>query len=99
MTGSDSLVSRSARADMIVPTPERSTGPARGMRAGIVLLLALCLCGAFAGAAQAASLPSNYLTVIDQGGANDVNASQVDLTQFGRDDSDPTTYKLLWSWD
>jgi uncharacterized repeat protein (TIGR01451 family) len=67
-------------------------------RAALIALLALSCCGVLAGAAQAA-IPANYLTVVDQGGANDVNASQVDLTQFGRDDSDASTYKLLWSWD
>ena len=53
---------------------------------------------AFAGTASAA-IPSNFFVVVDTGGANDVNASQVDLTQMGRDDSDSTTYKLFWSWD
>jgi uncharacterized repeat protein (TIGR01451 family) len=47
----------------------------------------------------AAAIPANYVTVVDQQGANDVNSSQVDLTQLGRDDVDPNTYKLLWSWD
>ncbi len=36
--------------------------------------------------------------VQDQDGANDVPA-QVDLTQMGRDDTDPSVYKLFWSWD
>jgi hypothetical protein len=36
--------------------------------------------------------------VEDQHGVNDV-PGQVDLTQMGRDDSDPNTYKLFWSWD
>src|SRR5918995_635174 len=54
---------------------------------------------AFAGTASAADIPSNFFVVVDTGGANDVNASQVDLTQMGRDDSDATTYKLFWSWD
>jgi uncharacterized repeat protein (TIGR01451 family) len=53
---------------------------------------------AFAGAASAATT-SDYFTVIDTGGANDVNASQVDLTQMGRDDSDPLYFRLFWSWD
>src|SRR5918995_4664415 len=50
-------------------------------------------------AASHNTIPSGYFVVVDQGGANDVNASQVDLTQMGRDDEDATTYKLFWSWD
>src|SRR6478736_1513739 len=46
-----------------------------------------------------AQFPGNYTMVVDQGGPNDVNSSQVDLTQFGRDNSDPNRFKLLWSWD
>src|SRR5207249_8966428 len=45
------------------------------------------------------SIPSNFFTVTDQQGANDVNSDQVDLTQFGRDDSNQLKYKLFWSWD
>ena len=45
-----------------------------------------------------AEIPPGYFVVQDQDGANDENA-QVDLTQMGRDDSDPTVYKLFWSWD
>ena len=45
------------------------------------------------------SIPSNFFTVTDQQGANDVNSDQVDLTQFGRDDSNAAKYKLFWSWD
>ena len=51
-----------------------------------------------AGSASAA-IPSNYFTVVDTGGANDINASQVDMTQLGRDDADPLEYRLFWSWD
>ena len=47
----------------------------------------------------ATAIPSNYLSVVDQGRANDVNAAQVDLTRFGRDDSNASLYKLFWSWD
>ena len=46
-----------------------------------------------------AAIPSNFFVVQDQDGANDVNSAQVDLTQMGRDDTDPTVYKLFWSWD
>jgi len=50
-------------------------------------------------ALAADTIPSNFFTVIDVGGANDINSSQVDMTQMGRDDTDPTYYKLFWSWD
>src|SRR5918995_286490 len=50
-------------------------------------------------AASHNTIPSGYFVVTDSGGANDVNASQVDLTQMGRDDTDAGTYKLFWSWD
>src|SRR5437773_1660758 len=45
------------------------------------------------------AIPSNYFTVVDTDGANDVNSDQVDLTQMGRDDTDGTKYSLFWSWD
>jgi uncharacterized repeat protein (TIGR01451 family) len=49
--------------------------------------------------AQATSLPpSNFFTVRDTGGVND-EVGQGDLTQMGRDDTDPGTFKLFWSWD
>ena len=51
-----------------------------------------------AGSASAA-IPASFFTVVDQGGVNDVNADQVDLTQMGRNDDDPLFYKLFWSWD
>jgi hypothetical protein len=44
------------------------------------------------------TIPSNYFTVEDQHGPNDV-PGQVDLTQMGRDDSDPSKYQIFWSWD
>ena len=45
-------------------------------------------------------IPAAYagFIVTDQQGPNDV-PGQVDLTQMGRDDATPTTYKLFWSWD
>ena len=65
-----------------------------------ILVAALIGSLAFAGvaSAQITSIPGNYLSVPDQDGAND-QPSQVDLTRFGRDDSDDDVYKLLWSWD
>ncbi|HET7407345.1 MAG TPA: hypothetical protein VFJ21_09475, partial [Mycobacteriales bacterium] len=54
------------------------------------------------GAAQAAvptQIPSDFFTVVDSGGVNDVGSQQRDLTQMGRDDKDPSVYKLFWSWD
>jgi len=62
-------------------------------------LIALVVLVAGASSVQAVTIPANYFVVIDQGGANDVNAAQADLTQLGRDDSDPSVYKLFWSWD
>ena len=47
--------------------------------------------------AAAAAIPSAFLTIIDQSGANDL-PGQGDLTQMGRDDSDPSVYRI-WSWD
>jgi uncharacterized repeat protein (TIGR01451 family) len=72
----------------------------RSSRDAVVLLVLIGALTAFiAGAAPAgAAIPANFFSVIDQNGANDV-PSQNDLTQFGRDDSDSTVYKLFWSWD
>ena len=67
-------------------------------RVALVVVLVLAGLTLPAGVASA-QFPGNYTMVVDQGGPNDVNSSQVDLTQFGRDDSDPNRYKLLWSWD
>src|SRR5437667_651350 len=41
-----------------------------------------------------------FLTVIDQGGVNDVGSvdNQNDMTQMGRDDDDNWLH-LYWSWD
>ena len=47
---------------------------------------------------SAAAIPPNFFVVQDQDGANDVPA-QVDMTQMGRDDTDPDVYRLFWSWD
>jgi hypothetical protein len=68
------------------------------------LAIALCTLSALAIATTLAhsginSIPSNFFTVTDQQGVNDVNSDQVDLTQFGRDDSSAGKYKLFWSWD
>ncbi len=43
-------------------------------------------------------IPANFFAVKDQQGAND-QPGQKDLTQMGRDESDPYYYKLFWSWD
>ena len=42
---------------------------------------------------------SSYTVFTDAGGANDVVASQVDLTQFGTDTSSNDTYRVFWNWD
>jgi uncharacterized repeat protein (TIGR01451 family) len=49
--------------------------------------------------AGGAAIPPNFFVVVDQDGANDVNSAQTDLTQMGRDDTDPNVFKLFWSWD
>src|SRR3954453_3074972 len=49
--------------------------------------------------AFAVTIPSNFFTVVDSGGANDINSTQLDLTRMGRDDSDPTFFEIFWSWD
>ena len=43
-------------------------------------------------------IPPNFFAVKDQQGGND-QPGQKDLTQMGRDESDPYYYKLFWSWD
>src|SRR4051794_27926596 len=46
------------------------------------------------------TIPANFLTAIDSGGANDVNSEQNDVTQFGRDDTtNPNVFDIFWSWD
>ncbi len=64
----------------------------------LVASVTVLVVAAFAILAQAA-IPLNFFTVVDQGGANDVQSAQVDLTQLGRDDTDSTEFKLFWSWD
>ena len=74
-----------------------------GPRRFCLLVLAIAVAGTLASLTLAgtagAAIPSNYFTVVDTGGANDINASQVDMTQLGRDDADPLEYRLFWSWD
>src|SRR5262249_29488063 len=43
-------------------------------------------------------IPFSFFAVVDQNGANDVPL-QSDLTQMGRDNSDPNMYKIFWSWN
>jgi uncharacterized repeat protein (TIGR01451 family) len=52
-----------------------------------------------AAAADTVPPPAHFFTVIDSGGANDINSEQNDMTQMGRDDSNPSLYDLFWSWD
>jgi hypothetical protein len=65
----------------------------------VASLTALTAIGVTVSAHGPTTVPSNYFTVVDTGGANDVNSDQVDLTQMGRDDTDSTKYSLFWSWD
>ena len=51
-----------------------------------------------AGPASSTTIPSGFFVVTDAQGANDV-PGRVDLTQFGRDDSDADQFKLFWNWD
>jgi hypothetical protein len=66
---------------------------------GIVVVALVTLAANAAFGHGTSTIPPNFFTVADQQGVNDVNSEQVDLTQFGRDDSDATKYKLFWSWD
>lgn len=52
--------------------------------------------GALGVLAAAGEIPASYFIVEDEQGANDVVA-QSDLSQLGRDDTDPSYYKLFWS--
>lgn len=78
----------------------RSRRPFRTRRSLLALLVvAGVLTPALLGSiATGAEIPSNFLTVVDQQGANDVNSDQVDLTLMGRDDSG-TSFKTVWNWD
>ena len=69
-----------------------------GLIFAVVALSALAISSSIAHSGINA-IPSNFFTVTDQQGVNDVNSDQVDLTQFGRDDSNQSKYKLFWSWD
>jgi hypothetical protein len=70
-----------------------------GLLVIVASLSALTAIGAIVSAHGATTVPSNYFTVVDSGGVNDVNSDQVDLTQMGRDDTDSSKYSLFWSWD
>jgi uncharacterized repeat protein (TIGR01451 family) len=82
----------------VAPHRSFTSGLTRGVRAGLLAILAALAVMAAVAAPAGAALPSNYLYVLDQDGANDV-PSQNDLTQFGRNNDDPNVFKLLWSWD
>jgi uncharacterized repeat protein (TIGR01451 family) len=76
-------------------------GGSRGRMRDVALLLVMvgALTALVAGALPAgAAIPAAFTVVKDQNGPNDVPGQQ-DLTQLGRDDSDPTVYRLFWSWD
>ena len=68
------------------------------------MFAALLACGTTlalgAGSADAIeTIPSNFFSVVDSGGPNDINSQQNDLTRMGRDDTNAGTYQLFWSWD
>src|SRR5207249_8957582 len=50
------------------------------------------------GVMSSMTIPISFFAVLDQQGANDVPL-QSDLTQMGRDNSDPSYYQIFWSWD
>ncbi len=51
-------------------------------------------------AASVTTIPSGFFAVLDQQGPNDPGVQdQSDLTQMARDNTDPSLYKLFWSWD
>ncbi len=68
--------------------------PAEKQAAGFVTIQATAT---ESGVMSSLTIPS-FFTVLDQQGANDV-PYQSDLTQMGRDDSDPSYYQIFWSWD
>jgi hypothetical protein len=68
------------------------------LRAILALLALLLMVGGSLTFVSAAAIPPNFFVVQDQDGANDEPA-QVDITQMGRDDTDPDEYRLFWSWD
>src|SRR5437762_2841604 len=68
--------------------------PAEKQAAGFVTIQATAT---ESGLMSSLTIPS-FFTVLDQQGANDV-PYQSDLTQMGRDDSDPSYYRIFWSWD
>ena len=76
----------------LAPAKEPVAAPAAAEQPGAAEIVLL------AGAPADVDIPTNYFTVIDQGGPND-EVSQSDLTQMGRDDEDPDVFKLFWSWD
>src|SRR5262249_10204347 len=63
--------------------------------AGFVTIKAMAT---VSGVMSSMTIPYTFLSVTDQQGANDQPA-QSDLSQMGRDNSDPYYYKIFWSWD
>ncbi len=81
-------------------TASRTAGARGGKLLPVLLAALVATLAMLAGAGTAsAAIPSNFFTITDQQGVNDVNADQNDLTQMGRDDTDAAFYKLFWSWD
>ena len=66
----------------------------RSADAVLVIVLAFAVVGLTSDSSRSAPVPSAFLTITDQNGANDVPGQQ-DLTQMGRDDSDPNVYRIL----
>src|SRR5438876_6205005 len=69
--------------------------PAEKLAAGFLTVQATA---AESGVMSSMTIPISFFAVLDQQGANDVPL-QSDLTQMGRDNSDPSYYQIFWSWD
>ena len=98
MTGSETTIAPGA-----VDKEALISRTARGRRKPLVVVVLVVMAAvatliAGAGPASSTTIPSGFFVVTDAQGANDV-PGQVDLTQFGRDDSDASQFKLFWNWD
>src|SRR5438093_995913 len=71
--------------------------PAEKLAAGFITIKATAT---ESGVMSSLTIPYSFFAVLDQQGANEKGVqSQSDLTQMGRDNSDPNYYQIFWSWD
>jgi len=78
------------------------TGVSTRRRKTVLLMLVVGALLAIAGGAAPAGASgffSGWPFTVTDNGANDINSAQNDLTQFGRDESDPSVDRIFWSWD